>query len=154
LFLRTVCRAQLLFTQKSEAGNPSWLAPLCGANGRTKRWRRESVCTDSRVLQLDGALARRKTALGAKFFLRCEGGSFAKEKCASKQKYSASFLGAQTDASKVSTAKKCPFHRRFCDSPNFVHKIASNKKYFCVRQRQRALFASTEGEARGSYTQV
>jgi hypothetical protein len=112
------------------------------------------VCTDSRVLQLDGALARRKTALGAKFFLHCEGGSFAKEKCASKQKYSASFLAAQTDASKVSTAKKCPFHRHFCDSPNFVHKIASNKKYFCVRQRQRALFASTEGEARGSYTQV
>jgi hypothetical protein len=37
--------------------------------------------TDSRVLQRDGALVRRKTALGAKFFLHCEGGIFAEKKC-------------------------------------------------------------------------
>jgi hypothetical protein len=85
--------------------------------------------------------------------LHCEGGSFAKEKCASKQKYAATHLGAQTAAAKVSTAKKCPFHRHFFEVMSFEHKTASNKRYSCVRRRAQALFASTEGEARGSYTQ-
>jgi hypothetical protein len=61
--------------------------------------------------------------------LHCEGGSFAKEKCASKQKYAATHLGAQTTAAKVSTAKKCPFHRHLFDVSNFAQKTVSNKKY-------------------------
>jgi hypothetical protein len=85
--------------------------------------------------------------------LHCEGGSFAKEKCASKQKCAATFLGAQTDAAKLSTTKKCPFHRHFFKVTSFDQKTASNKRYFSVRRRAQALFASTEGEERGSYTQ-
>jgi hypothetical protein len=85
--------------------------------------------------------------------LHCEGGSFAKEKCASKQKYAAAHLDSQTDAVKVKTAKKCPFHRHLFEVMSFEQKTASNERYFGVRRRAQALFASTEGEARGSYTQ-
>jgi hypothetical protein len=85
--------------------------------------------------------------------LHCEGGSFAKEKCASKQKCTATFLGVQIDAAKLSTTKKCPFYRHFFKVMSFEQKTASNKRYFSVRRRAQALFASTEGEERGSYTQ-
>jgi hypothetical protein len=51
--------------------------------------------------------------------LHCEGGRFAKEKRASKQKCMATFLGAQIDAAKVSIAKKCPFHRHFFEVMSF-----------------------------------
>jgi hypothetical protein len=85
--------------------------------------------------------------------LHCEGGGFSKEKCASKQKYPATHLGAQTDAAKVVTVKKCPFHRHFFEVMSFEQKTASNKRYFSVRRRAQALFAWTEGDARGSYTQ-
>jgi hypothetical protein len=88
-----------------------------------------------------------------KFFLHCEGGRFAKQKCASKQKYATTHLDSQTDAPKVTTAKKCPFHRHLFDVMSFERKTASNKRYFGVRRRAQALFASTEGDERGTYTQ-
>jgi hypothetical protein len=76
-----------------------------------------------------------------------------KKKARPNKKCAAIFGGARIDAIKISTSKKCPFHRHLSDVSNFVQNTASNKKYFCFRQWARALFASTEDEAIGSYTQ-
>jgi hypothetical protein len=111
------------------------------------------VCTDSRVLQRDGAQTRRKTALCAKFFCTCEDGSFAEGECASKQKCAATISGAKTDGAKMAIVKKCPFHRHFFYVISFEQKAASNKRYLCVERRAQALFASTKGDVRGSYAQ-
>jgi len=66
------------------------------------------------------------------FFCTAKAVVLPKENARQNKKYAATFLGAQADASKVSTAKKCPFHRHFFEVMSFEKKTASNKRYFCV----------------------